>query len=196
MEFARRHTEHGSIQIPSEIGSAIAVMANARPRVICEIGTYDGGTSILFSKFLPTVEVMICMDLYVKNKQLLKLLARPGQHVHFFDKSSYDVRTIEQVSTFLDGRAIDVLFIDGDHRYEGVKKDFMLYRQFVRDGGLILFHDIVPDRGLGSDWAGGVPKLWKELTAHYPHQEFIESRGQNGYGIGVLTHRNAVQVTP
>jgi len=193
MEFARRHTDHGSIQIPCEIESAIKLIANARPRVMCEIGTYDGGTSLLFSKFLPTVEVMICVDLYVKNKQMLKLLAPPGQQLRFFDASSHFASTIRAISTFLNGRTIDVLFIDGDHRYEGVKQDFLSYRSFVKDGGLILFHDIVPDKGISSDWAGGVPRLWKELSPYYSHLEFIRSDEQDGYGIGVLTYTNSIQ---
>ena len=193
MEFSRQHTEHGSIQIAWEIESALKLIADAQPRVMCEIGTYDGGTSLLFSKFLTTVELMICIDLYVKNKQLLKLLAPPGQHLRFFDRSSYSGRTIKEVSKFLDGRQIDALFIDGDHRYEGVKQDFLCYRAFVKDGGLILFHDIVPDKGTGSDWTGGVPSFWREISPYYSHREFIQNVDQGGYGIGVLTYSSALQ---
>ena len=36
---------------------------------------------------------------------------------------------------------IDLLFIDGDHSYEGVKKDFDLYSQIMSDNGLIILHD-------------------------------------------------------
>jgi cephalosporin hydroxylase len=195
MEFSRRYTEHGSIQILWEIESAIKLIADARPRVMCEIGTFDGGTSLLFSKFLTTVEVMICIDLYVKNKQLLKLLAPPTQQLRFFDGSSYSARTIKEVSKFLNGQLIDVLFIDGDHRYEGVKQDFLCYRSFVKDGGLILFHDIVPDKGISSDWTGGVPRFWKQISPYYQYREFIQNTDQGGYGIGVLTYSKAIQPT-
>jgi hypothetical protein len=33
------------------------------------------------------------------------------------------------------------LFIDGDHSYEGVKKDFELYSKILSDNGLIIIHD-------------------------------------------------------
>jgi cephalosporin hydroxylase len=188
IEFTRRHMATGSCQIPWEIESAIGLIASARPRIMCEIGTFDGGTSLLFSRFLPTLEVMLCIDLYVRNKQLLRLLAPPRQRLQFFDMPSYGERTVARVAKFLDGRMIDVLFIDGDHRYEGVKQDFLCYRRFVRSGGLILFHDIVEDKGGGRAWVGGVPKLWKELAASYPHREFIHSHGQDGFGIGALTY--------
>ena len=36
---------------------------------------------------------------------------------------------------------IGFLFIDGDHRYEGVKKDFELYSPKVKVDGIIAFHD-------------------------------------------------------
>lgn len=36
---------------------------------------------------------------------------------------------------------IDLLFIDGDHSYEGVKKDFDLYSTILSDNGLIIIHD-------------------------------------------------------
>lgn len=36
---------------------------------------------------------------------------------------------------------IDVLFIDGDHSYEGVKKDFELYSKILNEKGIIILHD-------------------------------------------------------
>jgi len=37
---------------------------------------------------------------------------------------------------------IDYLHIDGDHSYEGVKKDFELYSQIMSENGIITIHDI------------------------------------------------------
>jgi hypothetical protein len=36
---------------------------------------------------------------------------------------------------------IDVLWIDGDHTYEGVKTDFELYSKILSDNGIIIIHD-------------------------------------------------------
>lgn len=40
--------------------------------------------------------------------------------------------------------AISLLFIDGSHEYEDVKKDFYLWEKFVEKDGYILFHDSFP----------------------------------------------------
>jgi len=36
---------------------------------------------------------------------------------------------------------IDILFIDGDHTYEGVKKDFELYSTILSKNGIVIIHD-------------------------------------------------------
>ena len=41
----------------------------------------------------------------------------------------------------LDGDKIDILFIDGDHSYDGIVEDFNNYVDFVNDGGFIVFDD-------------------------------------------------------
>ena len=38
-------------------------------------------------------------------------------------------------------RQIDVLFIDGDHTYKGVKDDWENFSPFVKKGGKVFFHD-------------------------------------------------------
>lgn len=53
-------------------------------------------------------------------------------------------------------RKIDVLFIDGDHTYEGVKKDWEAWSPFVKKGGIVFFHDC-------DDTSPGVRQLWDEI---------------------------------
>jgi predicted O-methyltransferase YrrM len=41
----------------------------------------------------------------------------------------------------LEGAAVDLLFIDGDHRYAAVRSDIQLFTPLVRRGGVICGHD-------------------------------------------------------
>jgi hypothetical protein len=40
-------------------------------------------------------------------------------------------------------RLLDFLYIDGNHDYKSAKTDYELYSPFVREGGLIGFHDLM-----------------------------------------------------
>jgi hypothetical protein len=39
-------------------------------------------------------------------------------------------------------RPARLIFIDGDHGYESVKKDILLWKDLVMDGGVMVFHDL------------------------------------------------------
>lgn len=43
-------------------------------------------------------------------------------------------------------RPIRFLFIDGDHDFEAVKQDFLLWSAHVVEGGIIAFHDVPPGK--------------------------------------------------
>jgi tetratricopeptide (TPR) repeat protein len=49
--------------------------------------------------------------------------------------------TTEEAAKNWSGEPIRLLFIDGNHQYEYVKKDFMLWEPYLIDEGVIVFHD-------------------------------------------------------
>ena len=189
--------EFGPHQIKVEILAFLDFVQAYTPKYVCEIGTADGGTNFLLSQSLPDVKLMVGIDLFVKNKSRLSLFSKSTQEIRFVNGSSYNDRTVNQVKQILGDRQLDLLFIDGDHNYEGVKKDFLKYKYLVRDGGIIVFHDIVPDHftkhGVKTGrWAGGVPIFWNEIKASYQHWEFVENVDQDGLGIGVIQYSSHV----
>ena len=77
----------------------------------------------------------------------------------------------------------DLIFIDANHDYDYAKKDFFNYKPFLKDGGVIGFHDVDnPDHP-------GVLQLWNELkeTGNYKQTEFVCRNFPLQYGIGMLT---------
>jgi predicted O-methyltransferase YrrM len=189
--------EFGSHQIKSEIIALLDFVKSHNPQSVCEIGTADGGTNFLLSQAIPSVKLMIGVDLFVKNKFKLLHFSKSSQEIKFVDGSSYDDNTVNKVRQILGDRQFDLLFIDGDHNYEGVKKDFLKYRNLVREGGIIVFHDIVPDyftrHGVKTGrWVGGVPIFWNEIKSLYQHWEFIENTDQDGLGIGVIQYSGKI----
>jgi len=57
------------------------------------------------------------------------------------DEQIMIVRSTSQQAAQGWDRQIDLLFIDGDHTYEGVKRDWELFNPHVRPFGIVVFHD-------------------------------------------------------
>ncbi|MCA8978004.1 MAG: class I SAM-dependent methyltransferase [Planctomycetes bacterium] len=59
----------------------------------------------------------------------------------FVTGCSWDGDTVARVAAFPE--PVDLLFIDGGHRFDEVKADWLAYKHLVRPGGIIAFHDSV-----------------------------------------------------
>ena len=54
---------------------------------------------------------------------------------------SNDTATLRKAHDLTKNDPIDALFIDGDHSYEGILADWLLYHPLVKKGGIVGFHD-------------------------------------------------------
>ncbi|MCA1785856.1 MAG: class I SAM-dependent methyltransferase, partial [Desulfobacteraceae bacterium] len=97
--------------------------------------------------------------------------------------NSHDPAFKDRVATALNGNPVDFLFIDGDHTETGVTADYEDYRQFVRPGGLIAFHDILQNQPLPTNQ---VFYLWQRLKQVAKVEEFVTPDNHCGFGIGLL----------
>jgi len=176
-------------QISSEIMSLYNFIYLQKPRIICEIGTYKGGTLYLWTQAADKDSLIISMDLapglknaYSPNRQYFyQQFAANNQMVICLPGNSHDNITKDKVQIILGNRKIDFLFIDGDHSYQGVKKDFEMYAPLVKNKGYIAFHDILPRPELKKIQ---VFKLWNEIKEKYDYQEFInDTRKKVGIGL-------------
>lgn len=182
------------LQVHSEIVSLLKYVKKAKPKVMVEIGTANGGTLLSLIKATAPQKI-VSIDLpagqfgggYAWYKiPLFKSFVQGGQQLHLIRGDSHQKSTKQQLANILHGEQIDFLLIDGDHTYEGVKQDFEMYAPLVKKGGLIAFHDIVPH---AKELNCGVDKLWNELVKQYPHQTFVENWKQGLCGIGVIQTR-------
>lgn len=159
-----------------------------RPRRICEIGTAGGGTLFLLTRVAAADAIVVYVDLELPwfAERARARLARNGQRVVGITGDSHDPATRDRVVEALRDEPLDVLFIDGDHTYEGVKADFDLYARLVRPGGIVALHDINPDHDAAHAISGEVPRFWEELKRTHRTEELIVSSNPDGYGIGIV----------
>lgn len=61
----------------------------------------------------------------------------------------FSTEVVDQIS--IKTNHVDMLFIDGDHSYDGVKADWDAYKRFLKAGSIVVFHDW--------GWAEGVKRV-------------------------------------
>jgi len=177
------------LQVPSELNRFAQIIASIRPKRVLEVGSFQGGTLCILARLSAPYATIISVDLpggkfgggQSKVRSLLyHTFGKVFQSMHLIrgDSHSEEVAArVRHITQFL-----DVLFLDGDHTYDGVKHDFLSYSPLVRPGGIVAFHDIAEHpKGAGGD----VPRFWNEVKTSYRHEEIVENREQ-GWGIGVL----------
>jgi len=77
---------------------------------------------------------------------------------------------------------VDLLFIDGDHSFDGVVTDYALYSPLVKPGGVIAFHDV--SRTYVHDRDGvEVARFWDAIPGH---KELFVDKGAAWGGIGAV----------
>lgn len=179
----------GMIQNLSEITQAAEFFKNLHVKNFMEIGTDQGGTFAIWSK-LSEDGTRISIDMphgtygvssYDVNKRD-EYLRSLGSNVTMIHGDSHSDEIKNQISSILKEGELDFLFIDGDHTYEGVKKDYGDYMKYVKDGGWIGFHDI-KDTEFHRNANCRVDILWNELQGE--KIEFLDNSSQFG-GIGFI----------
>lgn len=200
------------LQLADFVENELAFTPKSQPFNVVEIGTKFGGTFYIWNLInnQPNgLNISIDMEAGIHggvtkeemDKRDLWFYER-FDNCRFIRGNSHDEFILQQLKNALGDQKIDFLFIDGDHTYEGVKKDFEMYSPFLKKGSLVGFHDIIiSDHHHERDvWVG---EFWEDLTKskiihfdqsvqctidgeRYKIFEFIGSPEQNWAGIGVL----------
>ena len=178
------HSALENINFSSGLGDSAhllyGLVRSAKPNVVVEIGSARGRSACFMGMALKEngrgklyaidphthtawndEDSIETYDVLLRNVESLGLC----DHIEVLRKTSDEVASNWKLP-------VDVLFIDGDHSYEGVKHDWELFSPFVKQFGSVVFHDTLwdlqPDpRYSRSDM--GVPRFVEELRSNgYP----------------------------
>ncbi len=190
VEFAF-HSPFVPIQFRAEIAAFIESVAALRPQAVLEVGTEGGGTLLLLTLAAAPDATVISVDLPVGRfggyplwkASYYRRLALPSQQLHLLRANSHALSTLQRIREILADRPLDVLFIDGDHTYGGVRIDWQMYGPLVAPKGFVGFHDIVPHP---PETGCEVYAFWQELKAKFAHREIVAKSTQSWGGIGMV----------
>lgn len=185
----RRASQH-----PDELGPFVSLLQERGVTRYLEIGARHGDTFHHVMTSLPPGSVGVAVDLpgglwgkkssrSALNRAVADLCRRGYKASALFGDSQ-----TEATKRLIVGRGpYDAALIDGDHTYEGVSRDWLLYGNIA---GIVAFHDIVGE-GQAEKVTGRaveVPRLWAEIKASgVPVREFV-GRGSL-MGIGAVMMR-------
>lgn len=144
------------MQVYEELLSLAYWLRGFSPANVLEIGS-AGATFFLLSRLATGRKAAVDIRDLRSRLQLFMF----GHDWCFFHGDSHSEATQRQVRSYCD--AFDLIVIDGDHRYGGVKEDFEAYREMLSSRGVILFHDVDPDHVFKGGAGGDVWKFWQDL---------------------------------
>lgn len=137
VNFKRIASKSKASQGENELEWLLRNVAAIKPQVVVEIGVHLGHSlkawrDAFKPKLLIGIQDEINQELYDRADNIGASLIKGDSH---------EKTTQLTLKAMLRGEQVDFLFIDGDHTYEGVKSDYIMYSNFVRKGGIIAFHD-------------------------------------------------------
>lgn len=153
----------------------------AERKTVVEIGVAEGGSALALQDSMPSGGTLYLIDPYHLSR--FRWINSPKRVAHAALKraarksrarqTSVDVVWIEEFSFNACrkwSRAIDFLFLDGDHDENAVRRDWRDWNKFVSPGGIVAFHDARVFPGGWSRPSDGPVRLVNALF----RQEMIE----------------------
>lgn len=170
-------------QYPNQFSKYLNLLRQQKIKSYIEIGCRWGGTFVLTNEYLKMFNDMsksVAVDIIDSPVLNYCLLNNETQFIKINSQSP-------EFKNYMDNNYFDLIFIDGDHSYNGVRSDYEISKN---RGRILVFHDIV------NDVCPGVVQFWNELKNNekntYDFYEFTEqyedvwnSTHQNFLGIGV-----------
>jgi predicted O-methyltransferase YrrM len=183
--FASTPLNHGIVSLAVDEAAYLYRIVRGLDRAnIAEIGRYKGGSTLLIAAAMDSESTLWSYDLHVKlmtvelGPEIDAEIERALERYGLADR----VHLIVGDSKLVDPPAADfqLVFVDGDHSYEGVRGDYLNWRPALRPGGHLLFHDAAAHR----PFAAGDPTVMRLITEIRATDCSLDYVG----GVGAFAH--------
>ena len=173
-------------QYPIQLAPYMKWVSELNVNSYLEIGCRWGGTFVVISELLkknnPNIRLVACDP--IGESSILKEYRKFSKFEYICHPSG------SQEFADVVGTDIEMVFIDGDHSYQGCWRDWMLFTN-NRNTKHIVFHDIDSSecRDVGMIWQRVKSDSFhaNEFIRQYPREDI--PLGRNFLGIGTLTRK-------
>lgn len=133
---------------------------------LVELGRYKGGSTFLVAAAMKADARLRSIDnhgyqSWFDHKRVDASLRQALEKFHLAQKVHIEVAD-SATAPFQPG-SCDLVFIDGDHSYEGSSRDYRHWKRAVKPGGHLLFHDAANHREFANPVEGSV-RFMQEIT--------------------------------
>jgi predicted O-methyltransferase YrrM len=170
-----------ALQVEVELAQMVALYRERKPRRVLEIGVWEGGTLQQWLQHAPPKATVVAVDLAHPRLSDYRAWRQQDTTLVVLFGSSQAAETMAAIAQ---QAPYDWVFVDGDHALEAVFSDVNLGLTHLRDGGVLLMHDIVPPTGEESyppgavlEWLSGTRRL-ETIVSDEPSEV--------SHGIGVV----------
>lgn len=117
-----------------------SLVRELKPRQILEIGVFRGQTALTMSRALSQVSPDSGLTGIDIDNVAVEIANELLESFGLGQKATFVVGNSNEIVQSLSG--FDLVFIDGDHSYEGVARDFTNAYNLLGTGGVIAMHDV------------------------------------------------------
>ena len=121
------------------------VRSMVRPRGV-EIGRFHGASTLLLAVAVGSGGKLTTIDLAPQDDEALRRVLQSADVANRVELVVGDANEVHWSGE------LDFVFIDGDHSYDGARRDHNKWGKLVRVGGFIIHHDMAKQREFASQW--------------------------------------------
>ncbi len=187
METVTLKREHvrGGNQDPAELAQFLALVKSLNVRRYLEIGCRNGDTFDAVMRtigpgggFGLAIDIPENADAKAKLRGTVNDLNRDGMRCEVIFGNSQVSIVRQRAASY---GPFDLILIDADHTYQGVKKDFEAYGNMAP---IVALHDVAAPRGHMSDGKpNDVGVFWNEIKGRFKYDEFVTPGANMGFGV-------------